>query len=100
MSRKIIVFGATGTLGTHIAIYLQQKGYQVYAVGHRKSDNGFFGDYNIPYYSLNIEDIEQFDQTGTKPVDSINQINGVNNKDSHKYRQRHPDPRRQSSYSE
>lgn len=71
MSRKIIVFGATGTLGTHIAIYLQQKGYQVYAVGHRKSDNGFFGDYNIPYYSLNIEDIEQFDQLPQSDISTV-----------------------------
>lgn len=71
MSRKIIVFGATGTLGTHIAIDLQQKGYQVYAVGHRKSDNGFFSDYNIPYYSLNIEDIEQFDHLPQSDISTV-----------------------------
>lgn len=41
MNKKVIVFGATGTLGAHITTHLQQKGYQVYAVGHRKSDNGF-----------------------------------------------------------
>ena len=59
MNKKVIVFGATGTLGAHITTHLQQKGYQVYAVGHRKSDNGFFGDYNVPYYSLDIENMEQ-----------------------------------------
>ena len=37
MNKKVIVFGATGTLGAHITTHLQQKGYQVYAVGHRKS---------------------------------------------------------------
>ena len=50
MNKKVIVFGATGTLGAHITTHLQQKGYQVYAVGHRKSDNGFFGYYNVPYF--------------------------------------------------
>lgn len=71
MSRKVIIFGATGTLGTHIAIDLQQKGYQVYAVGRRKSDNGFFGDYNILYYSLDIEEIEQFNQLPQSDISTV-----------------------------
>ena len=42
-SRTVVVFGATGHLGTHIAIHLQSLGYKVVAVGRRTSDNGFFG---------------------------------------------------------
>lgn len=53
--KKIIVFGATGTLGTHIAVHLKKIGYSVIAVGRRKSDNGFFHEYKIPYYSVNVE---------------------------------------------
>lgn len=71
MNKKVVVLGATGTLGTHIAVYLQQKGYQVYAVGHRKSDNSFFRDYNIPYYSLDITDNEEFSQLPQSGIDTV-----------------------------
>lgn len=42
MKKKVIVLGATGSLGTHISTYLKSIGYDVVAVGHRKSDNCFF----------------------------------------------------------
>lgn len=71
MNKKVIVFGATGTLGAHITTHLQQKGYQVYAVGHRKSDNGFFGDYNVPYYSLDIENMEQFRRLPQSGINTV-----------------------------
>lgn len=58
--KKVIVFGATGTLGAHIAIHLNNIGYEVVAVGHRKSDNGFFADYSIDYYSVDISCEEEF----------------------------------------
>ena len=40
-----MVFGATGTVGAYTCMYLAERGYEVIAVGHRKSDNGFFADY-------------------------------------------------------
>lgn len=58
--RKIIVFGATGTLGANIATHLHRLGYEVVAVGHRKSDNGFFADFGIPYYSVDISKADEF----------------------------------------
>jgi len=66
--KNIIVFGATGTLGSHISIHLHELGYNIIAVGHRKNDNGFFADYNIPYYSLDISDKKEFEQL---PQDNI-----------------------------
>lgn len=60
-NKKIVVFGATGNLGAHISLHLKSIGYDVIAVGHRKSDNGFFSDYGIPYYSINIEDKSEFE---------------------------------------
>lgn len=42
MKQKIVVFGATGNLGAYIAVHLNEQGYEVIAVGHRKSDNNFF----------------------------------------------------------
>lgn len=54
MDRIILVFGATGHLGTHIAVHLSHLGYHVIAIGKRKNDNGFFASYGIPYYSIDI----------------------------------------------
>lgn len=52
--KNIVVFGATGHLGTHIAVHLNDVGYNIYAVGHRKSDNGFFAEKGIKYFSVDI----------------------------------------------
>ena len=45
MMKTILIFGATGTLGAYISLHFHGLGYKVIAVGHRKSDNGFFADY-------------------------------------------------------
>lgn len=60
MKKTILVFGATGTLGAYISLHFKEIGYQVIAVGHRKNDNGFFADYDIPYYSVDITQKEEF----------------------------------------
>lgn len=62
MSKKVVVFGATGTLGAYISMHLNSLGYEVIAIGHRKSDNGFFADYNIPYFSVDIAKKDDFYQ--------------------------------------
>lgn len=40
--KKIIVLGATGQIGSNVAVYLKERNYEVVAVGRRSSDNGFF----------------------------------------------------------
>ncbi|MFA7116556.1 MAG: NAD(P)-dependent oxidoreductase [Bacteroidales bacterium] len=63
MTKKtVIIFGATGTLGAPITLHLNNLGYNVIAVGHRKNDNGFFADYNIPYYSVDVASPKDFEQ--------------------------------------
>ena len=62
MRKKVIVFGATGTLGANISIHLHGLGYEVVAVGHRKCDNGFFADYGISYFSVDISNAEEFNK--------------------------------------
>lgn len=57
---KITVFGATGTVGVYTVLKLKELGHDVIAVGKRKSDNGFFADYNIPYYSVDIVNNQEF----------------------------------------
>ena len=71
MSKKVIVFGATGNLGAPISVYLKQNGYDVIAVGHRTSDNGFFEDMGIPYYSVDIENAKQFDVLPTDDIYAV-----------------------------
>lgn len=66
--QRVIVFGATGTLGAPITLHLKKCGYDVIAVGHRKSDNGFFADNDIQYVSLDISDAQSF---GTLPQQDI-----------------------------
>ncbi len=58
---KVLVLGATGNLGAYSVIALKDAGYEVIAAGHRVSDNGFFTDQGIPYYSLDITEKDAFD---------------------------------------
>lgn len=58
--KTVVVFGATGKVGCYSALYLKEKGYDVIAVGRRKSDNGFFADYCIPYVSINILEMTDY----------------------------------------
>ena len=51
---KVLVLGATGNLGAYSALALKDAGFEVVAVGKRKSDNGFFEERGIPYYSVDI----------------------------------------------
>jgi nucleoside-diphosphate-sugar epimerase len=68
---KIVIFGATGTVGVYTALKLKESGYDVIAVARRKSDNGFFADYNIPYYSCNIANKEDFSLLPVEDVSTI-----------------------------
>lgn len=60
MKQTVLVLGATGNLGAYSALALQAAGYRVLAHGHRPSDNGFFTDRGIPYYSFDITEKEGF----------------------------------------
>lgn len=50
----VLVLGATGNLGAYSTIALKEAGYDVIATGQRDTDNGFYVDMGIPYYSLDI----------------------------------------------
>lgn len=58
--KKVIIFGSTGLVGTYTAIDLKQKGFDVVAVGRRKSDNGFFRENGIEYFSVDLNSKEDF----------------------------------------
>lgn len=75
--KKVLVFGATGTVGAYACLYLKENGYDVLSVGHRKNDNGFFASYGINYYSIDICNIDHFNQLPSDGVDSIVHLAGM-----------------------
>jgi len=60
MKKIVVIFGASGNIGAYSALQLKKDGYEVIAVGSRKTDNGFFNDYDILYYSVDICKSESF----------------------------------------
>ena len=61
-NKRIVVFGATGNIGAYSAVYLKEQGYDVVAVGRRKSDNGFYATKGVEYYSVDIKQRESFNK--------------------------------------
>lgn len=60
MKYRVVLLGATGTVGAYAAFELQRNGYEVLSVGRRESDNGFFGEHGMQYLSLDITKKESF----------------------------------------
>lgn len=75
--KKVVVFGATGNLGANISMHLHKIGYEVIPVGHRKNDNGFFAEHGMPYYSVNVENEEDFNQLPQKDVYAVLHFAGM-----------------------
>lgn len=76
--KTVIIFGATGGIGAYTAVYLSNsKQYNVIAVGHRKSDNGFFEQYGIKYLSVDVADYNTFEILPTEGIDAIINLAGV-----------------------
>ena len=69
--KTVVVFGATGNLGAYISVKLKEDGYNVIAVGGRKSDNGFFQSKGMTYYSVNIKKPEEFDKIQVDDVYAV-----------------------------
>lgn len=66
--KRVIVLGATGSLGAHVAVHMKKCGYDVIAVGHSHSDNGFYAEQDIEYLTLDIADKLSFNRL---PQDNI-----------------------------
>ena len=77
MSKSVVVFGATGTVGAYACLYLMEQDYRVTAVGHRKDDNGFFADYGITYYSADISRKEDFEKLPSDGFDAVVNLAGM-----------------------
>ena len=76
--RRIMVFGATGGIGAYTTMHLHDAGeYEIVAVGHRKSDNGFYEQYGIPYYNVDIADFSTFSVLPESHIDAVINLAGV-----------------------
>lgn len=75
--KTILVLGATGTLGAYIALHFKEKGYNVIATGHRRSDNGFFKSHGIEYYTVDISKAEDFDKLPLSGIDVVADFAGA-----------------------
>ena len=73
----VLIFGATGGIGAYTALHLKEKKYNVIAVGNRKSDNGFFQQYDIEYYSVDIANFDSFSILPDKNIDVVINFAGV-----------------------
>ncbi len=73
----MVLFGATGTIGAYLALDLIAYGYNVVAIGHRLSDNGFFAQYNIPYFSVNIAEKKSFECLPKQDVFAVINLAGA-----------------------
>lgn len=76
--KKILIFGATGTVGAYTCIYLKNLGYDVIASGRRTSDNGFFAENGILYIPIDIRKETDFKSLETTPdIYSIINLSGL-----------------------
>lgn len=62
-----MVIGATGHLGAYSALCLKASGHDVVAVGHRKSDNGFYATRGIEY--IGAFSLERENDYAMLPID-------------------------------
>ncbi len=77
MRQKILVLGATGHLGANSAVHLKESGYQVIAVGHRNSDNGFFATKGISYIGgFSLEDSYSYEKL-PQDIDAVVHLAGT-----------------------
>lgn len=75
--KKVLLFGATGTVGAYTCIYLKERGYDVIAVGRRKDDNGFFALHDMKYYSVDICNQDDFNKFPVARIFSIIHLAGI-----------------------
>lgn len=73
----IIVFGATGAVGAYTVLHLIENGYDVICVGKRKSDNNFFKEYKCNYFSVDIENVSDFEKLPQNNIYGVVHLAGL-----------------------
>lgn len=68
---KIIVLGATGTLGLPICRHLKKNGYDVLALGHKNPGDKLFEKLGIEYNQIDIANADSFDSLPSEGVECV-----------------------------
>ncbi|MDU6437973.1 MAG: NAD(P)-dependent oxidoreductase [Lachnospiraceae bacterium] len=68
---KIIVLGATGTLGLPICRHLKEQGYDVLAIGHSSRGKDLFEKLGIDFNHIEISDINTFNVLPQENVECV-----------------------------
>lgn len=73
MKKKIIIFGATGNVGSYLTKYcsefLNDEQFEIYAVGTKETN--IFDTYGVKYFQVDITKADSFEQL---PVDNIHTV--------------------------
>ena len=75
--KTIMVFGASGTLGTYFVDALHDAGYEVWAISRRNVKKDYYTKRGIHSASVDITNAEDFDQLPMEGVDAVVQIAGA-----------------------
>ena len=76
--KNAIVFGATGQLGCYSALALKENGYNVFAIGRRASDGGFFATKGISFIGgVDVSDISTFSKLPKGKIDVVVNMAGT-----------------------
>lgn len=75
--KRVVVFGATGTVGAYLCKYLAERHYKIVAVGSRNSDNGFFAQNGMTYHSVDIRDERTFEPLPKTNVYAVVNLAGL-----------------------
>ena len=78
MSKKtIMVFGATGTLGTYFVDHLVEQGYNIWAIGRRNVNAVYYSNKGVKCAKVDITKKEDFNQLPQSGIDSVVLISGA-----------------------
>ena len=75
--KTIIVFGASGTLGTYFVDALHDAGYEVWAISRRNVKKDYYTKRGIHSATVDITCAGDFDQLPTEGIDAVVQIAGA-----------------------
>lgn len=69
--KRVLVLGATGTLGLPICRRLKENGYEVFAVGHSSRSHKLFSDLGMDFANMDIANKDDFKALPQSRVDCV-----------------------------
>lgn len=75
--KKVIVLGATGSLGTYFVDYLVEQGIEVIACGRKTEVKDYYQSRNIEYVSIDMTKQDDFSKLPQEGVSAIVLISGA-----------------------